>query len=180
MTWFKAFTTSSKVYGFGARHLVERQTGRSVEELAEVVDGLRPVRLLTDDNIDPEPEHGAFVVVVDAATPVGPRGWRIVENLRGYRSIDERAPGAARFDVEVGGGVREIFAPLFRIEQTASRREHFSEVVSEPFVDPEQLALHGSVVGGRSESGGTAILSIPGVHVFVREQTTLPDGPGRS
>src|SRR5438105_2909463 len=72
--------------------------------------------------------------------------------------------------VEIGGDSGEVFTELIGTPQAAARSQNVAQVFRQTFVNPEQVGLHGLLIVGCSEASGPAILSIPGVDVFVREQ----------
>src|SRR5579863_4343797 len=72
--------------------------------------------------------------------------------------------------VEFAGGVGQILAVERGGEQAAASGEHEAEIIGETFVNPQQVVLHGLLVVGGGEAGWAAILSVPGVRVFVRQQ----------
>ena len=70
--------------------------------------------------------------------------------------------------IEASGG--ELLARLLRRAKSAACREHGSEVIGQPFVDPDEFAAHGLLKVGSGHACGAPILSIPGVRKFVREE----------
>ena len=54
--------------------------------------------------------------------------------------------------------------------KTAARREHQREILGQSFVDPQQIGFERRLVIVRHETGGTAVLAVPGMNVLVRQQ----------
>ena len=158
-------------------HIVERigferwsGAGCAVKEMAEVVDGLLALALLPDDDVDPEPVQRVFIVEVGAAAPGVPRLRREIKLRGGVGGVLQVAPLAAGKVVELGGSQGKIVAVLIGAEQAASRGEHEAEIVGQALVDPKQVVLHGLLIVGRREIGGTAIFSIPAMSIFVGQK----------
>ena len=76
------------------------------EDVEEVGEGLFVVGELADEGVGVEPEEFALLVVVLAATPVGPGGVAAAEDAGGDGGVFGAAPLAAGLVVEVGGGER--------------------------------------------------------------------------
>ena len=72
--------------------------------------------------------------------------------------------------VEGGGGQGETVPRLLWRQQAAARGQHFAQVLRQAFVNPEQVILHGLLIIRRGQIGRTAVLSVPRMHVLVREQ----------
>ena len=117
-----------------------------------------------------EPDQLALGVVVHAAAPVGPLGPPEVEQLRGDRGVEQRAPRASRLVVHRGGRQREVLAVELRRAQPAAAAEHVAVVLGQPLVHPQQAAVErGLVVSGHAvhEAGGAPVLAVPRMGVLV-------------
>ena len=131
---------------------------------------LRAFGLLADDDVDPEPVQRVFVVEIGAAAPRLPGARRKIKLRSGVGGVLQVAPFAAGKVIEGGGGEGEVVAILIGGEQAAAGGEHEAEIIRQAFVDPEEIVLHGLLVVGRGQVGGTAEFSVPRVDVFVGKE----------
>src|SRR5579864_9327593 len=97
----------------------------------------------------------------------------VIQLCRIVRGILQIAPSFSRTMVEARGNPREMPTILVLSPQAASSRKHVSVILREAFVHPKQIVLHGLLIIGRGQVRGTAILSIPGVRVLVRQERCL-------
>src|SRR2546427_6104585 len=125
-----------------------------------------------DNRIGFEPNQQAFIVEVGAAPPRSPSlPTRPVENLRGHSCVLQRPPGAPGPVVQVGSRPGKLFALRMRRAQAAAGSEHVTQILRQPFIDPEQIAAHGLLIIGCSQAGRAAILSVPGMDKLVRKES---------
>src|SRR5207253_6833049 len=52
----------------------------------------------------------------------------------------------------------------------ATGAEHVAKIRSQAFVDPQQIGLHGLFVIRSGQVGWATILTVPGMHVFMRKE----------
>src|SRR5215467_6610799 len=143
----------------------------AVEKVAEIVDRFLALALLTNNDIDPQPVERAFIVEIGTTAPRVPLLRREIKLGSGVGGVLQVAPGSARNAIERGCGEREVVAILVGGKQAAARCEHPAEIIGQSFIDPEQISLHGLLIVGRGEVSGTTELSIPGMDIFVRQQS---------
>ena len=138
--------------------------------MAEIVHGFGAVGLVANDGIDPEPVEYVFVVVVDGAAPGLPLARRALHGGNAVGGVLQVAPGAAGRVIEPGGDIGHIVAELLGRAQAAARAENIAEIGSEAFIDPKEIILHGLLVVGSGEVGGTAVFAVPRMYVLVGKQ----------
>ena len=140
------------------------------EDVEEVGEGFLVVGELADLGVGVEPEELAFLVVVLAATPVGPGGTVGAEDAGGDGGVFGGTPVAAGLVVELRGGDGEDVAVGGLGLEAGARGEDVAEVLRHALIDPEQRALlHlGEVV--LVEVVGAAVLAVPGVGELVGEE----------
>jgi hypothetical protein len=144
-----------------------------VETTTEIVERALPMGERADRDVGLEPHEQTLVIEVRAPPPVLPRRARLVELLRVRARVHERPPRAATIHLELGRDARELVARLLRRADARARGEHEAQVLGEALVHPEELAIHRREVVARREPGGAAELSVPRVHVLVREQVRV-------
>src|SRR2546426_8963925 len=116
-----------------------------------------------DNRIGFEPNQQAFIVEVGAAPPRSPSlPTRPVENLRGDSCVLQRPPGAPGPVVQVSARPGKRFALRIGCTQAAAGSEQVTQILRQPFIDPEQIAAHGLLIIGCSQAGRAAKLSVPG------------------
>ena len=151
-----------------------RRSAPPWKELAEIVERLRPLlswRISTSASSQiSEPS----AIIIDAAAQALIIVARVVEQLRGNRRIFQRTPGAAVFVVQIRRRFGQRFAIVLGRPEAAARRQHLAQIVGEPFVDPQQVALHRRVVAAVAsagdQAGGAPVLAVPGMDELVRQQ----------
>src|SRR5579863_1619971 len=151
-----------------------------MEAMAEILDGLFPMALALDDHGNLQPEQIALGVIIRAALPVAKAS--VASEHAGYRvsSILQRAPRAAGTSgPKLGGNGSKIVTVLLRSPKAAARRKQRTQKISETFVNPQQIGLHGRLEIRSAQIGRAAKLSIPGVDEFVGEQAAHASLPGR-
>ena len=139
----------------------------------EIVNGFFAVGHLADCGVDIEPDEFAFVVVVHAEPPVIPSAARGVEDLRGGCGVLNIAPGAARAVVVLSRDGGESLLVLVGGPDAAACGEHVAEVLGQPFVHPEEIALHRLLIVAGCEASGTAIFAVPTVRELMRQQQAV-------
>ncbi len=145
------------------------------EDVEEVGEGFLVVGELADLGVGVEPEELAFLVVVLAATPVGPGGAVGAEDAGGDGGVFGGTPDAAGLVVELRGGGGEHVAVGGLGLEAGARGEDVAEVLRHALVDPEQRALLHLGEGVLVEVEGAAILAVPGVGELVGEQVGVAE-----
>ena len=138
--------------------------------MTEIIQRLRAVTLLANNDVGPEPVQSAFVVKIDPAAPGVPGLGSEIKLRRSVGGVLQVAPGAAGCVIHPRRGLREIVARLLRSQQAAARGEHGAEIIGQSFVYPEQIVLHRLFVIRRGEVSRATIFSIPRMNIFVRQQ----------
>ena len=129
--------------------------------------------LLPDDGIHPKPVELVLVVVIERATPGFPLVRRVLHRGHAVGSVLQVAPGASRTVIQIGGGISQRVTESFRVRSPLRPVRISPRYVRQTLVHPEQVGLHGFLVVGRRQIGGTPVLSVPRMHVFVRR--TVPN-----
>ncbi len=144
--------------------------GRAEELAAEIVERVPAIAFAADDGVRLQPDEHALGIVIEAAAERSPLARSVAERLDGDGGVGERTPFASGFVVEAGGGVGEAVAELLGSPQAAARGEHVAEITGQTFVNPQQFALHRLLVIRRGKARGAAVLAVPRVDEFVRQQ----------
>ena len=111
--------------------------------MAEIVNRLLALALLTNNHVHPQPVQGVFAIEVCTASPGVPRLGSEIKLRRGVGSVLQIAPLPPGKVIELCGGDGEIVAILFGGEQPAAGCKHKSQVVGQSLINPQEIVLHG-------------------------------------
>ena len=161
------------VEAIATRH--ESVAANPVEGAGEVVDRALAAAHLADARIHVQPQQGALGVEVHAALVVRPGTGGVVQHLCFVSRVLQGAPGAASLAGHARGCRGQVVPVLLGRPQAGTRGQHFTQILRQALVHPQQFILHGGVEAGGEQSIGTAELAVPAVHVFVRQQACTGD-----
>src|SRR5262249_2021888 len=139
----------------------------------EVVQRSSPTALLADDRVCLEPNKQHLLVIVPIALSRSPFQRRLVVAGKSRRSVADCSPCAAWSNlIHQRGDPRDVLSRLFWRAQSAARAQHqITEITGHPFVSPQQIVNHRLLIVVGGEACGSAVLPVPGVHIFMRNDT---------
>ena len=84
--------------------------------------------------------------------------------------ILQRTPRSPRAMVQHGCGVSQVLTELLRRAQARPRRQNVAQIIGQPFIHPQQVAMHWLLIVGRGQSRRAAILAVPGMDKLMRQK----------
>src|SRR6476646_8550452 len=104
--------------------------------MAEVIDALLSISLLTNDGVYPKPVQNVFLVIIESAPPRVPLRRSSLHRRNSIGSVLQIAPGAARIVIKRSGNISQRIIKLFWCSDSSAPAEHISEIRGQAFIDP--------------------------------------------
>ena len=130
--------------------------GAGVEALHVVIERGATSGLRAQLRIDVQPQELRGIVEINVAAAHRPRRRRVVQDLRGDRSIRERPPAVPGLDVVEARQACEHLAIALRRDESGAHRQHGAPELRHALVYPQERAVHRAAgsPGLRARRGG--------------------------
>src|SRR5207249_12152861 len=111
-----------------------------------------------------------FLVIIEWTPPRLPLVGSGLHRRDAISRILQVTPAAAWTMVQLCSDLCQRITELIGAADAATGAEHVAEIRSQAFVDPQQIGLHGLFVIRSGQVGWATILTVPGMHVCMREE----------